>query len=53
MTPTSALAGVLTGLADGGLVGLGIMLVAFVTRRRQQSSVPIHPVADDLPERRG
>lgn len=52
MTPTSALSGVLTGLVDGSLVGVAVLVVGFLAKRRQQGAVPVHPVAEDVPERR-
>jgi hypothetical protein len=50
VTPTSTLAGILTGLVDGTLIALIVLLGAYVAKRRQHAPVP-HPVAEDLPRR--
>lgn len=50
MTPTSTLDGILTGLIDGTLIVLIVLLAAYVAKRRQHAPVT-HPVAEDLPGR--
>jgi hypothetical protein len=52
VTPTSTLAGVLTGLVDGGLIALIVLLGAYVAKHRQQPARIVHPVAEDLPRRK-
>jgi hypothetical protein len=51
VTPTSTLAGILTGLIDGTLIALIVLLGAYVAKRRRHAPVP-HPVAEDQPRHR-
>ena len=48
MTPTSPLAGLLTGLVDGGVVvALALLIAHFYGRRSEAQPVQVHPVAED------
>lgn len=48
MTPTSPLAGLLTGLLDGSVIAVAVLLVVFVLNHRSHPvRVPVPP-ADDL-----
>jgi hypothetical protein len=49
VTPTSALAGILTGLLDGTLIAIIVVVGAYVVKRRQQAVPIVHPVAEELP----
>jgi hypothetical protein len=51
MTPTSPLAGLLTGLLDGGLIAVAVFLVVLISNRRHgpARAVAVHPVAEDRP----
>jgi hypothetical protein len=51
VTPTSTLAGVLTGLLDGTLIVLIVLLGAYLVGRRQHGAPAVHPVAEDRPKR--
>jgi hypothetical protein len=51
MTPTSPLAGLLTGLVDGLLIALLVMVVVYLTSRRRRTVTVVHPVAEDLPSK--
>jgi hypothetical protein len=54
VTPTSTLAGVLTGLLDGTLIVLIVVIVllgAYLVGRRQHGAPAVHPVAEDRPKR--
>jgi hypothetical protein len=52
MTPTSALGGILTGLLDGGVIALAILLGVYLSGKWQRSETAVQPVAEDLPRRR-
>jgi hypothetical protein len=52
VTPTSPLAGILTGLIDGSLVVLIVLLGAYIARRRQHAVPVVRPVAEDRPNRK-
>jgi hypothetical protein len=52
VTPTSALGGILTGLLDGGVIALVVLLGVFLTGKWRRSAPVVHPVAEDLPRRR-
>ena len=47
MTPTSPLAGLLTGLVDGVLIACVVLLVVLLTSRRHRTATVVHPVAED------
>jgi large-conductance mechanosensitive channel len=50
MTPTSPLAGLLTGLLDGTIIAVAVFLVVLISNRRHRTAqVRVHPVAADLP----
>lgn len=52
MTPTSALGGILTGLLDGGVIALVILLGVYLSGKWRRSEPAVQPVAEDLPRRR-
>lgn len=52
MTPTSALGGILTGLLDGAVIALVVVLGVYLTGKWRRSAPVVHPVAEDLPGRR-
>jgi hypothetical protein len=44
MTPTSPLAGLLTGLLDGAIIAAAVLVVVFVlSHRRHPARVPVPP----------
>lgn len=50
MTPTSPLAGLLTGAVDGLLVAFVVFAIILLAgRRRRVGPAVVHPVAEDLP----
>jgi hypothetical protein len=51
VTPTSALGGVLTGLLDGAVIALIVLLGVYLTGKWRRSAPVVHPVAEDLPRR--
>lgn len=52
MTPTSALGGVLTGIVDGCVIALLVLLGVYLSGKWRRGATVVHPVAEDLPDRK-
>ena len=52
VTPTSALGGVITGILDGLVIAMLVVLGVYLSGKWRRGAAVVRPVAEDLPKRK-